>query len=175
MKVLVLSGPNHRFADSASVIHNSLAARGDMSVELTDDKEVLRRLNWTSLMSVCSVLDSLAQSVSLTALLSENQILRPEPGRWSPFQFVSSGKGLVGIHGTAWWIGGRAVDLIGGAANWHPPGATFTVNIDDSDHPITQGVDAFEVEDEIYMSAYDPYLHILASAEWSERQHPMAW
>ena len=49
------------------------------------------------------------------------------------------------------------------------------MHIEDADHPITQGVGDFEVEDEIYMSAYDPYLHILASAEWSNRPHPMAW
>ena len=125
-------------------------------------------------MSVCSALGLLVQSVNLTVLPSGSQtshLIR----KMVSFQFVSGGKGLVGIHGTAWWIGGRAVDLIGGHANWHPPGGTFTVNIDDSDHPITQGVGDFEVEDEIYMSAYDPYIHILASAEWSEKQHPLAW
>jgi type 1 glutamine amidotransferase len=31
------------------------------------------------------------------------------------------------------------------------------------------------VEDEIYISAYDPQLRILAAAEWSGRLHPMAW
>jgi hypothetical protein len=91
------------------------------------------------------------------------------------FNFVESGKGLVGIHGTAWWIGGRAVDLIGGHANWHPPGLTFTVNMENANHPITAGVGDFEVEDEIYISAYEPTLQILASAQWHGRAHPMAW
>jgi type 1 glutamine amidotransferase len=91
------------------------------------------------------------------------------------FQFVSSGKGLVGVHGTGWWIGGKAVDLIGGHANWHPPGLTFTVNVLDKSHPITQGLDDFEVEDEIYMSAWDPNIYILATADWSDKKHPMAW
>ena len=174
MKVLVLSGPNHRFEDSASVINDFLAARGDMSVELTDDKGVL-------VSSQLDEFDVCVFGTGFTRTVSQpDGTPKREPDLTSEqedglFQFVSGGKGLVGIHGTAWWIGGRAVDLIGGHANWHPPGGTFTVNIDDSDHPITQGVDAFEVEDEIYMSAYDPYLHILASAEWSEKQHPLAW
>ena len=92
------------------------------------------------------------------------------------FEFVSGGKGTsrypTGQHG-----GLEDVLLISSAEppTGIPPGDTFTVNIDDSDHPITQGVGDFEVEDEIYMSAYDPYIRILASAEWSEKQHPMAW
>ena len=36
-------------------------------------------------------------------------------------------------------------------------------------------VENFEVDDEIYMSAWDPSIHVLASATWSEKQHPMAW
>ena len=49
------------------------------------------------------------------------------------------------------------------------------MHIDDADHEVTRDLDDFEVEDEIYMSAWDPAIYILASAEWSERQHPMAW
>src|SRR5260370_34369214 len=41
MKVLILSGPNHQFEKSAPIIHDFLAARGDMGVRLTDDKDVL--------------------------------------------------------------------------------------------------------------------------------------
>ena len=37
------------------------------------------------------------------------------------------------------------------------------------------GSDDFEVEDEIYMSAWDPAIHVLASAQWAEKAHPMAW
>lgn len=34
---------------------------------------------------------------------------------------------------------------------------------------------AFAVEDEIYMSAWDPAIHILATATWQNKPHPMAW
>ena len=69
----------------------------------------------------------------------------------------------------------RAAALIGGHANWHPPGLTFTVAVDDADHPVMKGIANFEVEDEIYMSAWDPGIHVLASAQWQEKAHPMAW
>ena len=67
---------------------------------------------------------------------------------------AAEAEGLAAIHGAAAWnIAGRYMDLLGGAANWHPPGLTFTVNIADSAHPALDGVADFEVEDEIYMTA----------------------
>ena len=125
-------------------------------------------------MSVCSALGLLVQSVNLTVLPSGSQISHLNRKK------VSFSSSMVGRGWSAFTErrGGLAdVPLTSSVdhANWHPPGGTFTVNIDDSDHPITQGVEDFEVEDEIYMSAYDPYIHILASAEWSEKQHPLAW
>lgn len=64
---------------------------------------------------------------------------------------------------------------MGGHANWHPPGLTFEVQIEDHGHPVTEDVANFEVEDEIYMSAWDPSIHILASATWQDKRHPLAW
>ena len=174
MKVLVLSGPNHGFENSAPVIRDFLKDRGDMSVTLSDDKDVLAssQLDGYDVCVFGTGFTRTARQPDGTSKREPDLTPEQEAGL---FGFVSGGKGLVGIHGTAWWIGGRAADLIGGHANWHPPGGTFTVHIEDADHPITQGVEDFEVEDEIYMSAYDPYLHIIASAEWSDRPHPMAW
>ena len=40
-KILVLSGENHRFNASASVIHNFLDEDAEISATLTDDKDVL--------------------------------------------------------------------------------------------------------------------------------------
>lgn len=174
MNVLVLSGPNHRFAESAAVIHGFLGAQPGLAVTLSDDKNLLAAADLNH-FDVCVFGTGFTRTVT-----QPDGVVKREP-ELTPaqeeglFQFVAGGKGLVGIHGTGWWIGGRAVDLIGGHANWHPPGATFTVNIQDRQHPTTQGLDDFEVEDEIYMSAYDPYIHILASAEWQKRAHPMAW
>lgn len=174
MTVLVLSGPNHRFNASAEVIHGFLSGQEGITATLDDNKDVLTSDKMAGV-------DVLVLGTGFTR--SEKQAdgstkrvpdLTPaqEAGL---FQFVASGKGLVGIHGTAWWIGGKAVDLIGGHANWHPPGLTFTVNVADPSHPITQGLGDFEVEDEIYMSAWDPNIHILATANWSDKKHPMAW
>lgn len=173
MKVLILSGPNHGFEKSAPVIGEFLGQANDIDIALEDQKDILT-----------SGLDEFDVCVFGTGF---THAVRQEEGppKWEPelsteqeealLGFVRGGKGLVGIHGTAWNIGGRAVELLGGHANWHPPGLTFTVNIADGDHPITEGVEDFEVEDEIYMSAWFPEIEILATAEWADKNHPLAW
>jgi len=174
MKVLVLSGPNHRFNQSAEVIHEFLAKEQDLDVTLEEDKDILHsdEMDTFDVMVFGTGFRRSEKQPDGTTKRVPDLTPEQEDGL---FKFVTGGKGLVGIHGTAWWIGGRAVDLIGGHANWHPPGLTFTVNVADSDHPVMQGVSDFEVDDEIYMSAWDPDIHVLATAEWSDKQHPMAW
>ena len=173
MKILILSGTNHGFDKSARLIGDFLATADDLDISVEDSKDALT-----------SILDSFDVCVFGTGF---THTVRDGDGpvRWeaelSPEQedaliaFVAGGKGLVGVHGTAWNVGERAVSLLGGHANWHPPGSTFTVNIADGDHPITDGVEDFEVEDEIYMSAWFPEIEILATAEWADKQHPLAW
>ncbi len=174
MRALILSGPNHGFENSAPIIHNLLADQEDIAASLTDDKDILSAPQLHD-FDVCVFGTGFTRAVGQPDdSIARRPDLTPEQED-GLFHFVDSGKGLVGIHGTAWWIGGRAVDLIGGHANWHPPGLSFTVRIQDSAHPITRGLSDFEVEDEIYMSAYDPAIHILAAAKWCDKDHPMAW
>lgn len=174
MKILVLSGPNHGFDKSAAVIGDFLAQQANLQVTVSDDKALLTSPQLNE-YAVCVFGTGFTRATRLDdGTIQREPDLTPDQEA-GLFHFVESGKGLVGIHGTAWWIGGRAVELIGGHANWHPPGLTFTVNIEDATHPITAGVSDFAVEDEIYISAYEPTLHILASAQWHGRAHPMAW
>ena len=172
MKALVLSGENHRFNASAPIIHSFLDASDGIDAELVDDKDALKSLE---AYDVCVLGTGFTKSVKREdGTVERVDDLTPEQER-GLFDYVSGGGGLVGVHGTSWWIPSRAVPLIGGHANWHPPGLTFEVQIDDAKHDITEGITAFEVDDEIYMSAWDPSIHVLASATWSDKQHPMAW
>lgn len=170
-KVLVLNGPNHAFDKSAPIIHEFLA--GSVDSTITDEKDVL-----------ANGLDRYDAIVFGTGFTRRERL--PDGSRKLHYEltdaqeeglyrFVRSGKGLVGIHGTGWWTGGKHAELTGGHANWHPPGLQFKVKVDEPSHPIMQGIADFEVDDEIYMSAYDPTVRILASASWSNVNHPMAW
>ena len=172
MKALVLSGPNHRFNESAPVIQEALDRYEDVDAELVDDHDVLRDMAG---YDVCVLGTGFTKSVKQEdGTVERMDDMKPEQER-GLFAFVNAGGGLVGVHGTAWWIPSRAVPLIGGHANWHPPGLTFEVEVDDPDHAIMDGVENFEVDDEIYMSAWDPSIHVLASATWIDKRHPMAW
>ena len=106
MKVLILSGPNHRFDASAEVINGFLGAQDDLSVALEDDKDVL-----TS--DALDDFDVLVHGTGFTRTEREadgtvNRVPDLTPDQEEGlFGFVAGGKGLVGIHGTAWWIGGQ--------------------------------------------------------------------
>jgi type 1 glutamine amidotransferase len=174
LKILVLSGDNHGFAASAQVIHDFLASQPDMQVTLADDKGLLAAPALRDFDAIVFGTGFTRSSRQADGTVKREPDLSPQQED-GLMNFVASGKGIAGIHGSAWWIGGRAMELLGGAANWHPPGLTFTVHIDNPGHAITQGMNDFEVEDEIYISAYEPQIQVLASAEWHGRAHPMAW
>ncbi len=172
MKVLILSGSNHGFDLSAVVIQEFLKAESDMDVSLTEDAEALCCLEGYDVCVFGTGFTRVERHDDGSADRVDDLTPAQERGL---FDFVHGGGGLAGVHGTAWWIPSRAVPLLGGHANWHPPGLIFEVEIADDAHPITQGVTPFEVEDEIYMSAYDPAIHILAKATWYKEEHPLAW
>jgi uncharacterized protein len=173
-KVLIINGGNHGFDKSAPIIDEALAGQAGLSTTLTNDKAILASPDLASHDVV--VLGSgftrrVPQPDGKNAYVAELS----DAESAGLLSFVRGGKGFIGLHGTGWWIGGEHIGLVGGHANWHPPGLEFTVQIDDQQHPITEGIGDFTVQDEIYMSAWDPSIHVLATAGWAERRHPMAW
>ena len=172
-RVLVLNGPNHAFDKSAPIVHEAMKRAGHDST-LTEEKGVLA--------GGLGDYDAVVLGTGFTRrgpagpdgkrpLFHELDEKQSE----GLFSFVRGGKGFVGIHGTAWWIGGEPVKLTGGAANWHPAGLEFTVKVDQKEHPIFSGIADFTVNDEIYISSWDPEVDVLASASWQGRDWPMAW
>ena len=172
MNALALFGVNQGFQHTSDCIKELLSNAEGLNVEAAEGLDPLN----SSLADVDLVVFSIGFA----------RVERTNGGRrWVPslsaeqeerlFAYVRGGGGIAAIHGAAWNVAGRYMDLLGGAANWHPPGLTFTVNIADSDHPALEGVADFEVEDEIYMTACDPAVETLATARWQNRDHPVAW
>lgn len=173
-RVLVLSGPNHAFDKCAPLIAEALRGQNGLDVTLADDKDILASPELNGYDVLVHGSGFTYRQRQPDGSLATFPYLTDEQAK-GLFDFVRNGKGLVGIHGTAWWIGGEAIDLVGGHANWHPPGLEFGVHVEDPNHPITRGVEDFTVNDEIYMSAWDPSIQVLATATWADRKHPMAW
>lgn len=65
---------------------------------------------------------------------------------------VAGGLGFFGIHGATatFWNSANYLDLIGSRFLRHDPYKEFLVEIVDRTHPITEGVDDFWIEDELY-------------------------
>ena len=101
---------------------------------------------------------------------------------------VTSGVGVGGIHGGAgdafrqacgfqWMMGGQFVSHPGDSK------AHYTVRIIDRDHPITEGIEDFELTSEQYYMHVDPHVKVLATttftgehAPWIEGATvPVAW
>jgi len=173
-KVLLLTGPNHSFDKCAPLIDQALKARAGIDATMTDDKAILSSPSLREFDVLMMGTGFTRSQRDPDGTVKRFKELTPEQER-GVFDFVRDGNGFVGIHGTGWWIGGEAVALCGGHANWHPPGLQFTVSVADAAHPIMAGLSDFAVNDEIYMSAWDPTVHVLATATWSDRKHPMAW
>ena len=110
MKILVLSGENHRFNLSAPVIAEFLSKDADLEVETTGDKDALKSLDGNDALVFGTGFTRTERKDDGTVERLDDLTSAQEAGL---FSFVEGGGGLVGIHGTAWWIPSRAVPLIG--------------------------------------------------------------
>lgn len=72
------------------------------------------------------------------------------------WDFVNNGGSFLALHNShgIYPPGGLYYKLFGGDYGGHPPPATFTIRIEDKNHPITQGVEDFDTFDEQHMSKY---------------------
>ncbi len=95
--------------------------------------------------------------------------------------FVTAGKALVGLHNAADSFTKDAdyIALLGGKFRTHPAPLDITVEIMDRQHPITQGLHDFTLNDELYLfSDYDPaQVHLLAQTQSYDDNGPIpiAW
>jgi type 1 glutamine amidotransferase len=92
-------------------------------------------------------------------------------------RWVRSGRALLAAH-AATCIGDSTLDLgalFGGVFVSHPEPFTFTVYPLSGEHPITAGIQAFDVHDEFYIQKYDPSVAIHMAAIYQNVAYPMVW
>ena len=72
------------------------------------------------------------------------------------WDFVNNGGGFLALHNSQgiYPPGGLYYKLFGGDYNGHPKPYTFTVRVENKDHPITAGVEDFEIFDEQHTVKY---------------------
>lgn len=92
--------------------------------------------------------------------------------------WVKAGGGLLAMHAsTVSGIGNNEkARLLGGVFVSHPPDMfSFPVTPVDRDHPITNGIEAFDVFDEFYIEHHDASVRVHMTAEFDGELYPMVW
>lgn len=91
--------------------------------------------------------------------------------------FVASGKGFAGFHSAAdsFRECPEYSAMVGGYFTTHPSYREYQVSVVDPEHPITEGITEFSVEDEQYILDFDPRVNVLCSALWKGKAMPVAW
>jgi hypothetical protein len=155
-KVLLINGANYAWDTCAPILHATLEAAADLSVILTDDRGVLAS-------SAVSEYDVIIVGSGFTRRVVGADGVSTFVPEFTDAQSagllsaVRTGAGFIGLHATGWAIGGQHVLLLGGSANMHPPRSEepFEVTIADPTHAVAEGLAAFHVPDEIYLTARD--------------------
>ncbi len=171
--LIILGGLYHDFDGFARAMKSLFEAEG-WSVEATYDLNVLTRLDEAGCQMVLSY-----------TCLSKNvpEQKEPTPEKLSDAQalgladWVRRGGALLAAH-SATVLGESNPDLgllLGGRFISHPPPLTFTVYPVYGEHPITDGIQAFDVHDEFYMERCEPSVDIHIIAVNQGAAYPMVW
>jgi len=93
---------------------------------------------------------------------------------------VRSGVGIAGVHGgmaDSFRTQTEYQFMVGGQWVAHPggDGVNFTVHIDGEPHPITEGIEDFEVTTEHYYVHVDPAIRVLAASRFGDVVMPAVW
>lgn len=173
INAVVLGGnrfPFHRLETLGPVIRRSLEKHG-ITTELTTDRNVLRSHNLVDYdVLVDYTTDSTFTDAQVSGLLS----------------FVERGGGYAGLHCASDLTTGVDTDrdepvpelraLIGGHFLDHPEQGTFDVNVVDTHHPVSAGLEDFSVWDEPYAVEYDDDIQVLARMDHYEHgDMPVSW
>jgi type 1 glutamine amidotransferase len=93
---------------------------------------------------------------------------------------VKDGTGIAGLHGgmgDAFRNEPEYQYMVGGQWVAHPgnDGVTYRVHILDKNHPITYGIDDFDVTSEQYYMHVDPVIKVLATTNFGDIVMPVVW
>ncbi len=180
---LVASGKYHDIDFARLELLKLLAEHAEIRTSVSTDYADLGAIGAADLLITytCDVLPDVTQSTALEQFLKRG-------GRW------------LALHGTNALLrfaddgvcetpdeAPEFMDLLGTQFAGHPPIAPFKVEVTRSDHPMTQGLRAFRVEDELYLSHrradIDVLLHTsftgscpeFRNSEWDEPEVPVLY
>jgi type 1 glutamine amidotransferase len=176
-KILLLSGgqrQHHGYRDQAFYLASALEDTGRYEVTIVEDAAILE----TPAMNKYDV-------ILVTADRRDPEFKFTEAQQKALLGWVKAGHGYVSIHGADnaapdWvpeWremLGGVFSHI--GLPDSKTKKGTFTIRIADTAHPITQGLNDFELTDELYYQIQmQPDVDPLATTDYAGGTWPVAW
>ena len=169
--LLVLGGTWHDFDGFGRIIGPVLMNAGH-SLETTYSLDALKTLDDRhdlALLYTCLTADQEDGSPATVRLTDDHAI---PLAKW-----VAAGGALLAVHGAT--VSGQSSPvfrkLVGGVFISHPSATRFTVYPLSNDHPITKGLEAFEVDDELYVQRCEPDLTVHMIAIHDGVAQPLVW
>ena len=163
-RIFMLQGGGHDWKNHLPILGEILKKTGDFDVTLSEDMNELKA-------------DSI-KKYNVVLFYGSGQNFSDPAQEKGLCDFVRSGGALAGIHSAtdsfkksdAYW------ELIGGRFSGHG-GGKFMVRIEDKNHPITKGLQDFEITDETYRHKYHEKAkrHDLIRMDRGKEQQSMAW
>ncbi len=172
MKLLVISGGRHPYAESTPVLGDFLHAAGH-EITLTEDPSVLADA------TDMSGYDALVFNTRRENLPDFGDLALSTAEQDGMKAFIYSGKAFICLHiGTcmppAW---PEFHDITGGGwltgSSFHPPYGKFTVSISAPNHPAVRGLSDFKINDELYMGlAFKDGNEVFITADAQDGTYP---
>jgi type 1 glutamine amidotransferase len=176
IKVLIVTGDDvgvHPWYEVSQAIRETLLAAKKFEVRVCEDPGVFESASTLQRYDVVFLHFYNAKLPTLSDAAKQNLL-----------DYVKGGKGFCVSHLSSasfkewaefqklcgrYWVMGKS---------GHGPRGKFQVKIADKTHPITQGLEGFEADDELYAKLLgDAPIHVLveADSDWSKRTEPLAF
>lgn len=176
LKALILAGDNyHNPNDAFEGVGSALKEEG-LEVEGTTDYAALGK----EMLADQDLFVILRDGMEFPKGPSGERVIWMRPDQEEAIeQFVLNGRGFMPLHNAGWaypWKGGYRRTM-GGYYIGHPPIAKFRVEVVNKKHPITAGVESYEIVDEqhfLYFD-YDRVEVLLVSQGEDGRQSVAGW
>jgi hypothetical protein len=169
MKLLVISGGSHPYAESTPVLMDFLESAGH-DATLTEDAAVLASAE----LGEYEILVFNTRREKETTLTVDEQV--------GMTRFIGGGKGFVCLHisGCAPEAWPEYHDVTGGGwisgTSTHPPYGQFSVSVDEPGHPCADGISDFLTNDELYTKlGWRAGNDVFMSSDLDGEAQPMAW
>lgn len=163
IKVLLLGGRGHDWRGFHEVISKVLDQTGDFELTLSAELDDLKAEN--------------IQKYDVVLFYGSGGNFTDPAQEQGLKEFAEGGGGVVGVHATdAFKQSDLYWRLLGGRFSGHG-GGTFPMIILDHEHPITKGMENFQITDETYRNVIHPEakLHDLARMDRGQEQQSMVW